>query len=84
MNKRSAKKYIQYRIADAIDLVSAGSLQGVDEQVVRKKIDELIGIYDQLIVEVNRENRLAKGDSRKRHFHDIFARLNENIRSVHQ
>lgn len=82
MNKRSAKKYIQYRIADAIDLVSISALQGEDEKIVRQKIDKLIGIYDSLVPEVNKVRTLDKVISRKKYFNDIFARLKKDINSI--
>lgn len=73
---------MQYRIADAIDLVSISALQGEDEKIVRQKIDKLIGIYDSLVPEVNKVRTLDKVISRKKHFNDIFARLKKDINSI--
>lgn len=73
---------MQYRIADAIDLVSISALQGEDEKIVRQKIDKLIGIYDSLVPEVNKVRTLDKVISRKKHFNDIFARLKKDIHSI--
>ncbi len=82
MNKRSAKKYIQYRIADAIDLVSAASLNGGDESKMQKQIDELVGLYDTLIPEVNKVKRLDAGSVTRKHFTDIFTRMKKDIESI--
>lgn len=80
MKKRSAKKYMQYRIADAIDIVLVS--ESMDEKLRTKKIDDLVQIYDDLLPEVNKVRRLDKIISRKKYFNDIFARLKKEIDSV--
>ncbi len=73
---------MQYRIADAIDLVSLSALEGTDEKIVRQKIDDLIGVYETLIPEVNKERTLDKIIPRKKYFNDIFARLKKEIITI--
>lgn len=73
---------MQYRIADAIDLVSLSALEGTDEKIVRQKIDDLIGVYETLIPEVNKVRTLDKIIPRKKYFNDIFARLKKEIITI--
>jgi len=81
MNKRSAKKYIQYRIADAIELVSASDVKAQDEDKVQKKIDELLSLYDTSVTEVNKERRMDPR-TRKKHFATLYDSLHKSIASV--
>lgn len=82
VNKRSAKKYIQYRIAEAVDEIAFMQQGNAGDAASQKKIDELIRLYELLIPEVNKVRSIEQGPQRKKHFNDIYARLRESIHNI--
>ena len=84
MNKRKAKKRIQYEISDVLDYVlTKATVKGNEnDPAVQKNIDTLLDLFDASVTKVSEAKLLPDKKARRKHFRDMQENLDKALESV--